>query len=247
MARFSLPNAEGVAADFELPETVQVTFYAMLLDEAIELGMVRDFMAKGLKSALVGLRWSSLEEPRGEVGVTACSPRELHLLEYRTEQAVEYVRDDFRWSLRDPTNPGPKPFPSDYHGLCPCFDLEVARRYAHDSHIPEMVLAAEYVRDNLRRSESETSSLCPNLLPWNFAAYCPEFNHIVAMQFAHATYIPEMVQAVFYTMVINDVARLRLIRREIRESLMSDLLKLRWDVIEAWLLFIEDKLKDARR
>ncbi|KAJ8426886.1 hypothetical protein Cgig2_002734 [Carnegiea gigantea] len=56
------------------------------------------------------------------------------------------------------------------------------------------------------------------------------------MQFAQATHIPEMVQAVFYAMVINDAARLRLIRRETGESLVSDLWKLRWGVIEAWLL-----------
>ena len=36
-----------------------------------------------------------------------------------------------------------------------------------------------------------------------------------------------MVQAVFYAMVINDAARLQFIRREIGESLMSDLQILR--------------------
>jgi len=56
-----------------------------------------------------------------------------------------------------------------------------------------------------------------------------------------------MVQAVFHAMVINDAARLWLIRRETRESLMSDLRELRWDVIQVWLLFIEDKLKDGQR
>ena len=35
--------------------------------------------------------------------------------------------------------PWPRPLPSDYHNLCPRFDLEVARQYAHDSHLPEMV------------------------------------------------------------------------------------------------------------
>ena len=34
-------------------------------------------------------------------------------------------------------------------------------------------------------------------------------------------------------MVINDAAKLRLIRRETKESLMLDLRKLRWDIIEA--------------
>ena len=49
---FSLPEAEGAATHFKLLEMVQATFYAMLLNEAIELGVVHDFMAEGLKSAL---------------------------------------------------------------------------------------------------------------------------------------------------------------------------------------------------
>ncbi|KAJ8422442.1 hypothetical protein Cgig2_019159 [Carnegiea gigantea] len=54
-------KVEGVATEFELPEMVQATFYAILLNEVIELGVVHGLMAKGLKSALVGLRWSSFE------------------------------------------------------------------------------------------------------------------------------------------------------------------------------------------
>ncbi|KAJ8436972.1 hypothetical protein Cgig2_012259 [Carnegiea gigantea] len=91
----------------------------------------------------------------------------------------------------------------------------------------DIVQAAEYFRDNLHWSKRETSSLRLNLLLWNFSAYCPRFKHIIAMQFAHAAQIPKMVQAVSYAMAINDTARLQLIRREIRESLMSDLRKLR--------------------
>ena len=65
------------------------------------------------------------------------------------------------------------------------------------------------------------------------------------MQFAHVAYIPKMVQAIFYAMVINDTVELRLIRRVIGESLMLYLQELRWDMIEAWLLSMEDKLKDS--
>ncbi|KAJ8433870.1 LOW QUALITY PROTEIN: hypothetical protein Cgig2_021253 [Carnegiea gigantea] len=36
-------------------------FYAMLLNDTIELGVVHDFMAEGLRSALVDMRWSSFE------------------------------------------------------------------------------------------------------------------------------------------------------------------------------------------
>ncbi|KAJ8431114.1 hypothetical protein Cgig2_004705 [Carnegiea gigantea] len=59
--RFSLSEAEGAAANFELPEIVQPAFYNMLLNEAVELGVAYDFTIEGLKSALVGLRWSTFE------------------------------------------------------------------------------------------------------------------------------------------------------------------------------------------
>ena len=56
-----------------------------------------------------------------------------------TEQAAEYVHDNFRCTLRDPSVPGPRPHPSDYHDLCPRFNLGVAMQYAHDSNTLEMV------------------------------------------------------------------------------------------------------------
>jgi len=49
-----------------------------------------------------------------------------------TEQAVEYVQDNFLWSLRDPSALSPRLFPPDYHSLCPRFDHRMAMRYAYD-------------------------------------------------------------------------------------------------------------------
>ncbi|KAJ8451980.1 hypothetical protein Cgig2_016561 [Carnegiea gigantea] len=129
--RFSLPEAERVAADFELPEILQVTFYTMLLNEAVELSVVRGFMADGLKSSLVGLN---------------------ELCQSRTERSAASVTDhcsggpssfgqsgrklEIKW---DPSTPGPRSLPSVYHSLCPHFDLGVVTRYAHDSNTLEMV------------------------------------------------------------------------------------------------------------
>ena len=47
--------------DFELPEMVQATFYATLLNDAVELGIVSGFLASDLKLSLEGLRWTSFE------------------------------------------------------------------------------------------------------------------------------------------------------------------------------------------
>ncbi|KAJ8441232.1 hypothetical protein Cgig2_033956 [Carnegiea gigantea] len=59
--RFLLPEAERATHDFELPEMVQATSYAMPLNDAVELGAARGFIADDLKSTLVGLRWTCFE------------------------------------------------------------------------------------------------------------------------------------------------------------------------------------------
>ncbi|KAJ8427295.1 hypothetical protein Cgig2_002207 [Carnegiea gigantea] len=56
---FSLAEAEAAAAEFELPEIVQATFYAMLLNEMFELVVAHEYRAKRMKSSLVALRWST--------------------------------------------------------------------------------------------------------------------------------------------------------------------------------------------
>ncbi|KAJ8448595.1 hypothetical protein Cgig2_010482 [Carnegiea gigantea] len=59
--RFTLSDAERAALDFELPEMVQVTFYAILLNDDVELGIVSGFIVIDLKLTLEGLRLISFE------------------------------------------------------------------------------------------------------------------------------------------------------------------------------------------
>ncbi|KAJ8432401.1 hypothetical protein Cgig2_010003 [Carnegiea gigantea] len=58
---FTLPNAEKAARDFNIPEIIQSTFYAMLRNDAVELSLVSRDMIRGLKSTLEGLRWTVFE------------------------------------------------------------------------------------------------------------------------------------------------------------------------------------------
>ncbi|KAJ8423630.1 hypothetical protein Cgig2_028489 [Carnegiea gigantea] len=58
---FSLAEAEAASAELELLEIVQTTFYAMLLNEMFELGMVHEYTAERMKLLLVGLRWSTFK------------------------------------------------------------------------------------------------------------------------------------------------------------------------------------------
>ncbi|KAJ8429798.1 hypothetical protein Cgig2_015630 [Carnegiea gigantea] len=59
--QFTLSDVERAALDFELPEIVQATFYAMLLNDAVKMGIVSNFPIIDLKLTLEGLRWTSFE------------------------------------------------------------------------------------------------------------------------------------------------------------------------------------------
>ena len=59
---FSLSEAEQAAAELGLPELVQATFYAMLLNDAVEFGAAHEFTGDEMKSVLMDLKWSSFEK-----------------------------------------------------------------------------------------------------------------------------------------------------------------------------------------
>ena len=83
--------------------------------------------------------------------------------------------------------------------------------------------AAKYVRDNFRWSLREYFALRLKLLPLNFHGLCLDFYLLVGMQFVHTAYIPKMVQAIFYAMVLNEVAELGLSSRAAMDRIMLDL------------------------
>ncbi|KAJ8436467.1 hypothetical protein Cgig2_000452 [Carnegiea gigantea] len=94
---FTLSDAERAVLNYQLPEMVQSTFYAMLLNDAVELGI------------------------RENIG------------------GIEEKERERRKMLRL------NPLSADYHDLCPGFDLGVATQCTQDSNIPEMVQAIFYV------------------------------------------------------------------------------------------------------
>ena len=58
---------------------VQATFYAMMLNDAIELGVVCGFIADDLKSSHLGLRWTCFE---AWMGRTSHELREAQLRQW---------------------------------------------------------------------------------------------------------------------------------------------------------------------
>ncbi|KAJ8424732.1 hypothetical protein Cgig2_010032 [Carnegiea gigantea] len=212
---YELTVAEEAVGHFTLPELAHVIFYAMILNEAMRLGVLHRRTLREMESALTKLRWSTFESwvgmagPKGEgekgkEGKRETGPRErkgkedvgcgwveqrlgqAHDKEKKRkrqeiEQAAEYIRNNFQWALREPSAPGPRSLPPDYHELYPRFDLGVATRHAHDSNISEMV------------------------------------------------------QIIFYVMVIDDAAELRLSHKLSMDCVMWAKRKLDWGPVKAWL------------
>ncbi|KAJ8423581.1 LOW QUALITY PROTEIN: hypothetical protein Cgig2_002910 [Carnegiea gigantea] len=288
---FVISEAEQAALDFELPKMVHATFYAMLLNNSVRLGLVGGFIAASLKVSLEGLQWSSFESwilrtrpsrgtatpsarargcldtserPRGELGLQQSST-----LLY-TEQVAEYVRDNFRWSLREPLAPGPRLLHLDYHGLCPPFDFEAAMQNAHDSNISGMVqvifyamviddaaelglscrltmdcvmwatqkvdwcLVEAWLRDINHRLWRAQASQPANPLVGPDTTHAAEYvRDNLRWYFAHVARILEMVEVIFYAMVISDAAELRLSSRDAIGDMILELQELTWDIVDA--------------
>jgi len=63
---------------------------------------------------------------------------------FSTEQATEYVKENFLWSLKESFTLRPSLLPENHHGLSLNFDLLMAMQYAHNSRILEMTHAIFY-------------------------------------------------------------------------------------------------------
>ncbi|KAJ8419706.1 hypothetical protein Cgig2_012093 [Carnegiea gigantea] len=104
----------------------------------------------------------------------------------------------------------------------------------------------ENVRDTFCWPLRESSALWPNPLLEDYHGLYPGFNLGVATQHAHNSNIPEMVQAIFYAMVLNDVVDLGLVSRLSMDCIIWVLQKLDWAPIESSLGDIDYRLRRAQ-
>ena len=62
MPRLFLIGGRAGCGELGLPELVQATFYAMLLNDAVEFGAAHEFTGDEMKSVLMDLKWLSFEK-----------------------------------------------------------------------------------------------------------------------------------------------------------------------------------------
>ncbi|KAJ8440230.1 hypothetical protein Cgig2_023995 [Carnegiea gigantea] len=177
-----------------------------------------------------------------------------------TEEMDDYARENFRWHWRKVSHLR-RPLSENYRELYPHFVLSKAEDAVRDFELPEMrerqrkrrkmILfpnftsteqATEYVRDTFRWSLRESLALCPNPLPEDYHGLFLGFDLSMVTQYAHDSNISEMVQAIFYAMVLNNTAELGLSCRIDMNCIISILRCLNWNIMETWLWGIELRL-----
>ncbi|KAJ8419411.1 hypothetical protein Cgig2_025508 [Carnegiea gigantea] len=112
-----------------------------------------------------------------------------------TDEMAFYVLGNFEWYRREVAFP-PLPLPYDYEELCLDFVLAEAEEYARDYEFP---------------SHPMWASLPPRPLLKDYRDLCLNFTLSDAGQVACDFGIPEIVQATFYTMLLNDAVELSML------------------------------------
>ncbi|KAJ8446296.1 hypothetical protein Cgig2_005827 [Carnegiea gigantea] len=167
----------------------QVVFLAMLLNDAMKLGMLCRWMIGVMESALKELQWSTfqawVDHNRDRI-LEAC-PQEADSDRDEEESSGE----TFKWHLRMASLPA-RPLSEDYQGLCLSFTLPDAEEVARD------------------------------------------FN------------ILQIVQAIFYAMVVKDAVKLSVVNRDVAGDLRLTLKGLRWTSFESWLSVNKYALLEAQ-
>jgi len=88
--------------------------------------------------------------------------------------------------------------------------------------------------------------LHPRPLPKDHLILYPSFDLGMAAQYAQDSYIPEKVQAIFYAMVVNEVAERGITCRISVGCLMWAVQQLHWDPFEFWFENVEYRLRGPR-
>ncbi|KAJ8438991.1 LOW QUALITY PROTEIN: hypothetical protein Cgig2_012987 [Carnegiea gigantea] len=226
---FTLSEVEEAARDFDLSEMVQATFYAMLLNDVVELGIARGFIATYLKASLEGCG--------GHPSNPGCISTSTAFWKHSSDSEFHRWRTRTSDQLRKELGERERENRSD----------RGKKRKKQNDPISQLhkYRVEEFARDTFRWSLRECSACRPNLLLEDHRDLCPSFDRGVAMQYAHNSNISKMVQMIFYAVVLNDAAKLRLGCKLTIDYIMWVIQKLDWAPIESWLRNIENRLRRA--
>ncbi|KAJ8420253.1 hypothetical protein Cgig2_014907 [Carnegiea gigantea] len=159
-----------------------------------------------------------------------------------TEEMTDHAMETFKWQLRRVSHP-PPPLPEDYRDLCSSFTFPDAEEAVHDFNIPAWHSGGAASPADSSRGWSwacEQSGRKLGSLLENHHDLCPNFDLLMAIRYAHNSCIPDMMQAIFYAMVLNDAAELGLSSRIAVDCMICEysstpsILSIEEDVVYLW-------------
>jgi len=92
--------------------------------------------------------------------------------------------------------------------------------------------------------QGETSP--PSPFPKDFRSLCLGFDLAMAEQAAAYYELPELPQAIFYAMLLNEAEKLGALHGPRLQSLKVALTELRWGALESWIWLFGDRVYEAR-
>ncbi|KAJ8441786.1 hypothetical protein Cgig2_009032 [Carnegiea gigantea] len=258
---YELAVADDAARHFELPELPQVIFYAMLLNEAERLGVLYGRTLHIMESALTELRWSTFElwawingdrifearfrekakceKESSDAKRVASSSDDDEQGGAGQEEAASLSDDDkqdvlFQGGIVE----GNK---RETEGEVPAHALFIMMfPPLHDTR--EM---ADFVKESFRQRR-RSATCTPRLLLDDYQDLCPCFTLSDTERAALDFEFPEMVQATFYAMLLNNAVELGIVSGFLAVDLKLTLGSLRWTSFEAWLSRTSRNLREAR-
>ncbi|KAJ8419879.1 hypothetical protein Cgig2_007495 [Carnegiea gigantea] len=223
---FDLAMAEQVAEHYELPELPQAIFYVMLLNEAEKLGVLHGPRLRSLEVAFTELRWGAFESWTWLSGDRVYEAR-FHPKNGMGEGAKASRRGE-----------------SSSEGVVADNEKLSAIVYAVSMAFPpnrstrEM---ANYVRQTFIWCW-RSASCPPRPLPEDFNVLCPCFWLAAAAELE----LPEIVQATFYALLLNEMLELGVIHEYTAERMKSLLVGLRWLTFEVWMRIMDEVIWGAQ-
>ncbi|KAJ8437090.1 hypothetical protein Cgig2_016444 [Carnegiea gigantea] len=229
---FDLAMDEQTAAHYELLELPQATFYAMLLNEAEKLGVLHGPRLWSPEVALTELHWGAFESWIWLFG------DRVYEAQFHPKSGWGEAARAGRWgesSMRE----------------CHSFigrAISDCLRYKYG--LPptrSMREIANYIRETfIWRWRSTSRPTRP--LPKDFNVLCPCFSLALAEAEAAAAEsgLPEIAQAMFYTMLLNEMLTFSVVHEYTAERMKSLLVGLRWSTFEVWLRIMDEVIQGAR-
>ncbi|KAJ8427967.1 hypothetical protein Cgig2_024776 [Carnegiea gigantea] len=104
---------------------------------------------------------------------------------------------------------------------------------------------ANYVRETFiwhRRSPLRL----PRPLPEDFNVLCPCFSLAEAEAAAAESELPEIIQAMFYTMLLTKMLKLGVVQKYTAERIKSLLVGLMWPTFEVWMRIMDEVIRGAQ-